>query len=50
VSFSDAHQDHILLDEAVRKRLFTAVAAVLDGDGGRIELPMLCRLGLATAA
>ena len=43
------HQDHILLAPAVRDRLLAAVTAVIEGVGGRLELPLLCRLGLAVA-
>ena len=43
------HQDHILLAPAVRDRLLDAVTEVIEGVGGRLELPMLCRLGLAVA-
>lgn len=43
------HQDHILLKPAVRDLLLEAVGTVIDAAGGRLELPMLCRLGLAVA-
>ena len=43
------HQDHILLEPAVRDRLLAEVAEVIGRGGGRLELPMLCRLGLAVA-
>ena len=42
------HQDHILLECDARTRLLAAVAAVIADAGGRLELPTVTRLCLAT--
>ncbi len=41
------HQDHILLEPAVRERLLAAVAAAIDTVGGEIALSFVTRLCLA---
>jgi SAM-dependent methyltransferase len=41
------HSDHIVLDEPRRDRLFDAIAAVIDGRGGTLELEYVTDLWMA---
>ncbi len=41
------HSDHIVLEEPRRGRLFDAIAAVIDGRGGTLELPYVTDLWMA---
>ncbi|HEY1590702.1 MAG TPA: class I SAM-dependent methyltransferase [Solirubrobacteraceae bacterium] len=43
------HSDHIVLDEPRRGQLFDAIAAVIDGRGGAIELDYVTDLWMARA-
>lgn len=44
------HSDHIMLDEQRRSALLAEIGAVIDGSGGRLDLPYVTRLTLARAA
>jgi SAM-dependent methyltransferase len=49
IALLGTHSDHILLEQELRNRLFGAVAGVIEGAGGTIELVYSTRLCLARA-
>ncbi|MBO0769564.1 MAG: class I SAM-dependent methyltransferase [Solirubrobacterales bacterium] len=50
IALLGTHSDHILLDEALRIRLFGAIAGVIDDAGGKLDLTYSTRLCLARAS